>query len=144
MNLYIITMEVFMEIFNEESISSAKQKFPSLVREAARGYEVITSNFKSAKEGKVSIISTSLYEENLDQGYKFHPVIEEDEEGRGFTISLEELLIHGAGPTLFGVLQDLAGNLMDYTSDYIKRIVFFRQIENRKGLSLPAQDCKMP
>jgi hypothetical protein len=122
-----------MNIFEEKSISSAKQEFPSIVREAAKGYEVITSNFKSSKEGKVSIISTAIYEEILDQAYKFHPVIEADEDGGGFTISLEDLLIHGDGPTLLAALQDLAENLMDYASDYLKRIDFFRQIENRKG-----------
>ena len=122
-----------MEIFEEKSISSAKQEFPSIVREAAKGYEVITSNFKSSREDKVSIISTAIFEEILDQAYKFHPEIEEDKDGGGYTISLENLLIHGDGPTLFAALQDLAENLMDYTTDYLKRIDFFRQIENRKG-----------
>lgn len=122
-----------MDIFEEKSISSAKQEFPSIVREAVKGYEIIARNFKSSKKEKVSIISTAIYEEILDQAFKFHPLIEEDEEGRGFTISLENLLIHGDGPTLIAALEDLAGNLMDYTSDYLKRIDFFRQIENRKG-----------
>ncbi len=122
-----------MDIFEEKSISSAKQDFPSIVREAAKGYEVIASNFKSSREGKVSIISTAIYEEILDQAFKFNPVIEEDEAGGGFTISLEDLFIHGDGPNLLAALRDLAENLMDYTSDYLKRIDFFRQIENRKS-----------
>jgi AcrR family transcriptional regulator len=121
-----------MDIFEEKSISSAKQEFPSIVREAVKGYEVIASNFKSSKDDKVSIISTAIFEEILDRAYKFHPMIEEDEAGGGYTISLEDLLIHGDGPTLAEALQDLAENLMDYTLDYLKRIYFFRQIDNRK------------
>ncbi len=122
-----------MDIFEEKSISSAKQEFPAIVREAAKGYEVITSNFKSSKEEKVSIISTAIFEEVLDQAFKFNPIVEKDETNQGYTISLENLLIHGEGPTLLSALQDLAENLMDYASDYLKRIDFFRQIENRKS-----------
>ena len=112
----------------KKSISTAKQNFPSIVREAAKGYEVITSNFKSAKEGKVSIISTEIYEEVLERAYKLNPVVEEDEDGKGYTVSLPNLLIHGDGSTLIMALQDLAENLMDYATDYFKRIDFFRQI----------------
>lgn len=121
-----------MKPIDEKPISIAKQDFPSIVREASRGYEVITSNFKTSDSSKVSIISTELFEEILDRGYKFNPVIEEDTDGNGYTIALDELLIHGDGPTLFTALKDLAENLMDYALDYLTRIDFFRQIENRR------------
>jgi|GEM_PF-484623 len=124
---------ITMSIFEEKSISAAKQDLPGIIREAASGYETITRNFKSPKEGKVTIISTEIFEEILDKGYKFNPVIDEDEEGRGYTITLDELLIHGDGPSIAEALQDLAENVMDYAADYFKRIDFFRQIENRKG-----------
>jgi hypothetical protein len=122
-----------MKIFDERSISSAKQQFPSIVREAAKGYEIIASNFKSTRPDKVSIISTELFEEVLNNAYKFHPLIERDTEGKGFTVSLDELLIHGDGDTLYNALQDLAENLYDYTSDYLSRIDFFMQINNRRS-----------
>lgn len=121
-----------MGIIKEKSISEAKQDFPGIVREATNGYEVIARNVKRPKEGKVSIISTSIFEEILDKAYKFNPVIEEDEENKGFTIFLNELLIHGDGTTVTEALYDLAENVMDYTSDYLKRVDFFRQIDNRK------------
>ena len=121
-----------MNVLEEKSISTTKQNLPGIIRQAAKGYEVIASNFKSSGEGRVSIISTEIYEEILDRAYKFHPVIEKDEEGRGYTISLNELLIHGDGSTIAESLEDLAANLMDYASDYFKRIDFFRQIENRR------------
>jgi len=66
-----------MDVFKERSISDAKQNLPSIIREASRGYETITSNFKSEKSKKISIISTELLEEILREGYKFEPVIEE-------------------------------------------------------------------
>ncbi len=122
-----------MGIINEKSISDAKQHLPSIIREAAAGYEVITKNCKSANESTVSILSTDMFEEILDANYKFRPMIEEDTEVGGFTISLNELLIHGEGITLSEALKDLAENVMDYAADYLKRIDFFRQIENRKG-----------
>ncbi|OGO81058.1 MAG: hypothetical protein A2Y21_01380 [Clostridiales bacterium GWC2_40_7] len=122
-----------MGIINEKSISDAKQHLPSIIREASAGYEVITKNYKSTGEAKVSIISTDIFEEILDANYKFTPQIEEDREVGGFTISLNELLIHGEGSTLSDAMQDLAENVMDYAADYLKRIDFFRQIENRKS-----------
>lgn len=122
-----------MNVFSEQSISSAKQNFPSIVREASKGYEVITSNYKSDKSKKVSIISTELFEEILNTGYKFNPVIEKDNEDRGYTIALDEVLIHGEGKSIYDALYDLAENLIDYTTDYLKRIDFFRQIENRRA-----------
>lgn len=122
-----------MKILNERSISNAKQQFPTIVREAAKGYEIITSNFKSTKPDKVSIISTDLFEEVINNAYKFHPVIEKDAEGIGFTVSLEELLIHGDGDSLYDALQDLAENLYDYACDYLSKIDFFMQIKNRRG-----------
>lgn len=121
-----------MNILDEKSISIAKQDFPHIVREAAKGYEVITSNFKSSGSDKVSIISTEIYEEILDRGYKFYPTVEEDAENKGFTIAIDDLLIHGDGATLMEALYDLAENLMDYTKDYLTRVDFFRQIENRR------------
>lgn len=124
---------IFMGIINEKSISDAKQHLPSIIREAATGYEVITKNFKSLNEGKVSIISTEIFEEILDANYKFNPLVEEDKELGGFTISLKELLIHGEGGTLLDALRDLAENALDYAADFLKRVDFFRQIENRKG-----------
>lgn len=51
-----------MKYFDEKSINSAKQDFPNIVRQATKGYEVIASNFKSPGSGKVSIISTDIYE----------------------------------------------------------------------------------
>jgi len=124
---------IAMDIFEEKSVSMAKQDLPCILREAAIGYETITRNLKNPKEGKVSIISTEIFEEILDRGYKFNPVIEKDDEGRGYTITLNELLIHGDGPSIAEALKDLAENVMDYATDYLKRIDFFRQIENRKG-----------
>jgi hypothetical protein len=117
----------------EKSISEAKQEFTNIVREVGMGYEVIVSNHKSPKRGRVSIISTDVYEDILEQGFKFRPIIEKDEENKGFTISLNELLIHGDGPTIYEALLDLASNIMDYAGDYIKRFNFFRQIDNRKS-----------
>ena len=122
-----------MKIFDERSISNAKQQFPSIVREAAKGYEVITSNFKSTNPDKVSIISTELFEEVLNTAYKFQPFIDDDAQGRGFTVSLDELLIHGEGDTLYNALKDLAENVYDYASDYLARIDFFMQIKNRRS-----------
>lgn len=124
---------ISMKFINEKSISDTKQHLPSIIREAATGYEVITKNCKSTGEGKVSIISTDIFEEILDANYKFKPQIEEDEEIGGFTISLNELMIHGEGATLSIAMQDLAENVMDYAADFLKRVDFFRQIENRKG-----------
>jgi len=121
-----------MNMLEEKSISLAKQDFPNIVRQAAKGHETITRNFKSLNHEKVSIISTDIFEEILDQGYKFNPTIEEDLDGQGYTISIDELLIHGEGSTLISALKDLAENLMDYTEDYLNRVDFFRQIENRK------------
>lgn len=121
-----------MTLLEEKSISIAKQDFPNIVRQAAKGHEVITSNFKTLGSSKVSIISTEMYEEILDRGYKFNPVIDEDPDGNGFTISIEELISHGEGQTLIDALQDLAENLIDYAQDYLTRVDFFRQIENRK------------
>lgn len=121
-----------MKYPEEKSISLAKQDFPHIVREAAKGYEIIASNFKSLDSDKVSIISTEIFEEILDRGYKFHPVVEEDPDNHGFTVSLDELLIHGDGSTLSEALYDLAENLMDYAKDYLTRVDFFRQIENRR------------
>jgi len=121
-----------MTFFEEKSISKAKQDFPNIVREAANGFESITTNFKSSNSGNVSIISTDIFEEILDRAFKFNPVVEKDPDGNGYTISIEELLIHGDAPTLFDALKDLAENLMDYAQDYLTRIDFFRQIENRK------------
>ncbi len=120
-----------MYVFNEKSISQAKQKFPSIVREASKGYEVITSNCKSVQSKKVSIISTELLEEILN-AYKFNPVVEKDVDNRGYTIALDELMIHGEGNSKHAALHDLAENLMDYACDYLKRIDFYRQIDNRK------------
>ncbi len=122
-----------MDYLSEKSISAAKQNLPEIIREAEAGYETITRNFKSSKEKRVSIISTDLFEEILDSAYKFNTIIEKDEEGNGYTISINELLIHGDGLTLPEALRDLAENVMDYASDYLKRMDFFRQIENRKG-----------
>lgn len=122
-----------MGIIREKSISDTKQHLPSIIREAASGYEVITRNYKSSNEGSVSIISTDIFEEILDENYKFHPLIEEDKELGGFTISLNELLIHGEGKTLRDAMKDLAENVLDYTDDYLKRVDFYRQIENRKS-----------
>ncbi len=122
-----------MGIIHEKSISDTKQHLPSIIREAAAGYEVITKNQKSSVEGRVSIVSTDIFEEILDSNYKFHPFIEEDQELGGFTISLNELLIHGEGTTLIDALEDLAGNVLDYAADYLKRVDFFRHIENRRG-----------
>ena len=121
-----------MNLLEEKSISIAKQDFPNIVRQAAKGHETITRNFKSLNHEKVSIISTDIFEEILDRGYKFNPTIEEDPDGHGYTIFIDELLIHGDGPTLISALNDLAENLMDYAEDYLKRIDFFRQIDNRK------------
>lgn len=121
-----------MNLLDEKSISIAKQDFPNIVRQAAKGHEVITSNFKTYGSSKVSIISTEMYEEILDRGYKFNPLVDEDPDGNGFTISIEELIIHGEGQTLIDALQDLAENLIDYAQDYLTRVDFFRQIENRK------------
>lgn len=122
-----------MNIISEKSISDTKQHLPSIIREAAAGYEVITKNYKSSGEGQVSILSTDIFEEILDANYKFNPLVERDEENGGFTISLRELLIHGEGISLYEALKDLSENVMDYAEDYLKRIDFFRQIENRKG-----------
>lgn len=124
---------ICMCIIREKSISDTKQHLPSIIREAASGYEVITRNFKSANEERVSIVSTDIFEEILDANYKFHPSIEEDEIQGGFTVSLDELLVHGEGTTLRDALKDLAENVFDYAADYLKRVDFFRQIENRKG-----------
>jgi len=121
-----------MNLLEEKSISIAKQDFPNIVRQAAKGHETITCNFKSSSREKVSIISTEIYEEILDRGYKFNPTIEEDPDNKGYTISIDELLIHGDGPTVIDALSDLAENLMDYAQDYLTRVDFFRQIENRK------------
>lgn len=121
-----------MKYFDQKSISEAKRDFPSIVREAGQGYETIAANNKSIPSPKVSIISTDLFEEILKEGYPFHPTVEEDKEGLGYTVSLEELLIHGEGSTLSEALQDLAENLVDYAGDYLRRMDFFRQIENRK------------
>jgi hypothetical protein len=121
-----------MNLLEEKSISIAKQDFPNIIRQAAKGHEVITSNFKTLGSGKVSIISTEIYEEILDRGYKFNPIIDEDTNNHGYTISIDELLIHGEGLTLCDALKDLAENLMDYAQDYLTRVDFFRQIENRK------------
>jgi len=121
-----------MNFLEEKSISTAKQDFPNIIRQAAKGFEIITTNFKSSKAGKVSIISTEMFEEILDRAYKFYPVVEKDPDGNGYTIFIEELLIHGDAPTLFDALKDLAENLMDYAQDYLTRIDFFRQIENRR------------
>jgi hypothetical protein len=55
-----------MGTFDEKSISEAKQKLPNIIREAAKGYEVITRNFKSSSKEKTSIISTEIFEEILD------------------------------------------------------------------------------
>lgn len=118
--------------FEEKSISTTKQDFPNVVRQAASGYETITSNFKRPNSGKVSIISTDIYEEILDRAYKFHPIVEPDPDSRGYTISIDELLIHGEGLTLYDALKDLAENIVDYAQDYLTRVEFFRQIENRK------------
>jgi hypothetical protein len=120
-------------MINEKSISDTKQHLPSIIREAASGYEVITKNCKSIGGGRVSIVSTDIFEKILDDNYKFYPVIEEDKELNGYTISLNELLIHGEGSTLKEALLDLAENVSDYAADYLNRIDFFMQIENRKG-----------
>lgn len=122
-----------MSLLEEKSISMAKQDFPNIVRQAAKGHETITRNFKSSSCDKVSIISTEIYEEILDRGYKFNPIVEGDPDDKGYTISIDELLIHGDGPTLIHALSDLAENLMDYAQDYLSRVDFFRQIENRKN-----------
>lgn len=122
-----------MGLIREKSISDTKQHLPSIIREAASGYEVITKNYKSANGGSVSIISTEIFEEILDESYKFCPLVEEDEELGGFTVSLSELLIHGEGKTLRDAMKDLAENGLDYADDYLKRVDFYRQIENRKS-----------
>lgn len=45
-----------MKYINEKSISDTKQHLPSIIREAASGYEVIAKNYKSAGAENVSII----------------------------------------------------------------------------------------
>lgn len=124
---------ILLDIISEKSISDTKQHLPSIIREAASGFEVITRNFKSSSKGRVSIVSTDIFEEILEANYKFQPLIEEDKELGGFTISLNELLIHGEGATLADAMKDLAENALDYAADYLKRIDFYRQIENRKN-----------
>jgi len=117
----------------EKSISEAKQEFTNIVREVGMGYEVIVTNRKSPKRAKVSIISTDVYEDVLKQGFKFNPIIEKDEGNRGYTIYLNELIIHGDGSTVYEALLDLASNITDYAEDYINRFDFYRQIDNRKS-----------
>lgn len=120
-------------IIKEKSISSTKQEFPSVFKKALKGFEVITGNQKSNDNETVSIISTKLLEEIIDEAYKLNPVIEPDEDGKGYTVALDEVMVFGDGDTLEEAFYDLADNLMEYTMLYFERIDFYRQIENRKG-----------
>lgn len=120
-------------IFKEKSISSTKQEFPSVFRQALRGFEIITGNQKSNNEETVSIISTRLLEDIIDNAYKFNPVLEADEDGLGYTVALDEVMVFGDGETLEEAFYDLAENLLEYAMLYLEKIEFYRQIENRKG-----------
>lgn len=120
-------------IFKEKSISSTKQEFPSVFRQALKGFEIITSNQKSNNEETVSIISTKLFEDIIGNAYKFNPVIEADEDGLGYTVALDEVMVFGDGDTLEAAFYDLTENLIEYAMLYLEKIDFYRQIENRKG-----------
>lgn len=99
-----------MYSFNEKSISEAKQDLPGIVREAANGYETVARNFKSNREIRVSILSTDILEEILDSGFKFHLVVEEDQEMQGWTIALPDLLLHGDGVQILADWRELYGS----------------------------------
>ncbi len=122
------------DFLREKSISEAKQEFPSVFREAIKGYEVIAANHKSTKvEDTVSIISTEMYEEILNQAFPFKPIIEKDEKGKGYTIALDEIMVFGDGDTIKDAFEDLIDNVIEYIKLYFEKIDFYRQIPNRKG-----------
>ena len=121
------------EILKEKSISITKQEFPSIFRRALKGFEIITGNKKSNVDRTVSIISTELYEEIIDVAYKFNPIIEPDEDGLGYTVALDEVMVFGDGDTVDEAFYDLIDNLIEYTLLYFEKIDFYRQIDNRKG-----------
>lgn len=120
-------------IIKEKSISATKQEFPSVFSKALKGFEIITANQKSKKRETVSIISTKLLEDMIENAYKFNPVIEEDEEGYGYTVALDEVMIFGDGDNLEEAFYDLADNLVDYTVMYLEKPDFYMQIENREN-----------
>ncbi len=119
-------------IIKEKSISSTKQEFPSVFRQALKGFEIITGNQKSNDNETVSIISTKIFEDIIDKAYKFNPVIEPDEDGLGYTVALDEVMVFGDGDTLEEALYDLADNLIEYAMLYLEKMDFYMQIENRK------------
>ncbi len=120
-------------IIKEKSITSTKQEFPSVFRQALRGFEIITGNQKNNDDETVSIISTKLFEDIIDKAYKFNPVIEADEDGLGYTVALDEVMVFGDGDTLEEAFYDLADNLIEYAMLYLEKMDFYRQVENRKG-----------
>jgi len=120
-------------IFKEKSISATKQEFPSVFRQAIKGFEIITVNKKSNSKETVSIISTKHLEGMIGRAYKFNPVVEADEEGLGYTVALDEVMVFGDGDTLEEAIYDLADNLLEYTILYFEKPDFYMQIENRKG-----------
>jgi len=120
-------------IIKAKSISSTKQEFPSIFRQALKGFEIITGNQKSNNEETVSIISTKLLEDIIDTAYKFNPVIEPDEDGLGYTVALDEVMIFGDGDTLEEAFYDLVENLIEYAMLYLEKVDFYRQVDNRKG-----------
>jgi hypothetical protein len=121
------------KVLQERSISSTKQDFPSIFKMALNGQEVITGNFKSKSEDTVSILSTKDFKYILDIGFKFNPIIEEDEEGNGYTVALDEIMVFGDGDTLEEALDDLVENTLDYARMYFEKLDFYKQIPNRRS-----------
>jgi signal transduction histidine kinase len=120
------------KVLQERSISATKQDFPSIFKMALNGQEIITGNFKSKSDDTVSILATKDFKYMLDIGFKFNPIIEKDEEGNGYTIALDEIMVFGDGDTLEEALDDLIENTLDYTRMYFERVDFYKQIPNRR------------
>lgn len=120
-------------ILEYKSVSTAKQEFTSIFKKALKGFEVIAANVKSKNESTVSIISTEDFMDILNIGFKFHPVIEEDEEGHGYTVALDEIMVQGDGKTTEEALNDLIDNVIEYTELYFEKLDFYKQIPNRRN-----------
>ena len=114
-----------------KSISTAKQEFTSIVREALKGNEALTGNAKSNTAETVSIIATADLLYVLNEGFKFHIDMSSDEDG--FVIIVNEISIFGYCTTLEEAKNDLFENLVDYINDYFAKSEFFKQVPNRKA-----------
>ena len=105
------------------SISSARNQFAELRREALKGKEILVEDSKQNYSPLISIISTELLDLLTDK-YTFVPEWENDE--NSFTVSVNEIDVIGYGDTHDEAAEVLAIAVMEYTELYFSELAFYR------------------